>query len=174
MLSEIALGLSPGASLELHANFQSFQMFQFHNEPLQKLVLLECAPSGQVISSISILAQALHSLEQTVRERNEQIERLGALKDKLKLIDFFKRYFGLECDDGTIDARLRNSIDHIETLVDDCIHYSLFTANKLNSQAKELAKASRSKDTKPISFSFKDEEVQKFLPNQEKYPDFPI
>lgn len=176
-LAEKTLGLGSG-KIHLNADFQSIPLFKFDAGAVEKTVAERCSPKGQVILAAVLLTQTLHGLELAVRDRQEQLDRLSAIrKHAVKANEeenFWKRYFGLELDDGVVDLRLVNAIDAMETHLDDSIHYSLYIATELGTQSKSIARKLGDKSPSAVSFKLDPDKVDPYLPNTEDYPKFPI
>lgn len=106
---------------EFQADLRTLQMPLLPINVLQNLIHEKLSMSGRPLALVATLAGASSSLEDTIRNRNLQIERFKRIPPNQKDSVFPAIYFGLPFGGGHVSTEYADIIDALYRLTDDVI-----------------------------------------------------
>jgi hypothetical protein len=170
-LEEAKVGKRPGEAFQIEYAFTNLKHFAHDAPKLTHLVLHEVSADPMTVTIALHLEQTLNSLENVVKQRNLEIERLGKCKGKISDDEFAHLYFGIETGDGRIDERFVNTMEGFRELLDDTIFFSIELNEKTSTLAQNIANKLGKKSPKPTVFDFTQVSAG-LLPDRSNYLDF--
>ena len=160
---------------EFQADFRSLQMPLIPSDLLRSQVIEGISLVGRPLTAAISLIGAIESLVDTIRKRNELIERFRALgSEGAKQLPAF--YFGMPYQSGYTSTEYPDSIDALQRLTDDVIFFSELLGKDLMEHGnatlekyKRIAKVCK-ENISEIDFS--DAYRQGLMPNSADYLDW--
>lgn len=168
--------IAPGTAFEFQADLRSLQIPLLPINVLQNHIYEKLSISGRPLALVATLAGASSSLEDTIRNRNVQIERFKRIPQNQRDSVFPAIYFGLPFGGGHVSTEYADTIDALYRLTDDVIFFSRLLCQDLENYGEEILSKYKShiKDTEETihSIEFDTEKTKNLLPDEKEYQDW--
>lgn len=163
-------------TFEFQADLRTLQMPLLPINVLQNHIYEKLSISGRPLALVATLAGASSSLEDTIRNRNLQIERFKRIPPNQKDSVFPAIYFGLPFGGGHVSTEYADTIDALYRLTDDVIFFSRLLCQDLEKYGEEILSKYKShiKNTSESihSIEFDTEKTKDLLPDEKEYQDW--
>jgi hypothetical protein len=160
---------------EFQADFRSLQMPLIPSDLLRTQVIEGISIVGRPLTAAISLIGAIESLADTIRKRNELIERFRSLgAEGAEQLPAF--YFGMPYRSGHISTEYPDCIEALQRLTDDVIFFSELLGKDLMDHGKaaldRYKKIAKVRKEKISQIDFSDAHQQGLMPNSADYADW--